>query len=187
MCGPAAPETKHVGSPEASRVMSGRVALGESGRRARLRLSAATQPGWGDALGPARNALNDQRELGPPGDLLTERRAEEPTQAAVGGVDARARRGRMRLDVHRGHTAPGFELCVRPGRGPRYHQLQAGDQEQGRPGSQRMPNGRLYPDAPGGPHGRDRTRAIDAMRVRRKTELRQVSRRSARLLWGMAV
>jgi hypothetical protein len=87
--------------------------------------------------------VKDERKSRLPRCLETEGGAEELTQAAVGGVNARARRGRVRLDVHGGHAAPRLELGVRPGGSPRHHQLQAGDQEQNRPGPPRMPDERL--------------------------------------------
>ena len=57
-----------------------------------------------------------------------ERRAEEPVKGAVGGVDADARRRRMRLDVRRTGRS-GVEPGIGPRRRPREGQLQGGEQE----------------------------------------------------------
>ena len=86
----------------------------------------------------------------------------------------------MRLDVHRGHAAPRFELCVRPGGGPGHRQLQAGDQKQNRPGPSRMPDDASPPDTSGG------CCSCNAMNYG-PTGLRQVGRRRARLLGSVEV
>jgi hypothetical protein len=123
--------------------------LGESGRGARLRSCATPHGGRGDAPARTGDAPDDERDPGLPGCLLRERRAEELTEATVGRMNARARRGRMRLDVHRSYTASHLELGVRPGGGSGHQELQAGGQEQHRPGLERSPNERLHPDARG--------------------------------------
>ena len=58
----------------------------------------------------------------------------------------------MRLDVHRAGAAPGLEVGVRPGSGPRHHQLQAGDQEHNRPGRKGNRNEHLHPNAADDPN-----------------------------------
>lgn len=67
--------------------------LGESGRCARLRLRAAPGIDRGEPLERSGNANEDERKSRLPGRLDGERSTEELTQAAVRGMNARARRG----------------------------------------------------------------------------------------------